>query len=236
MSAQAGIAASYDGARRVRSTPYARRLARERNVPLGSLKGSGPGGRILGQDVMGFVPAAKPSAEPHPEILQQPVMAAMPEALAVRVEMAALETLARDLGALQASVSAQVVVLKAGAMALGATTGWPDQDALLLDGTERILFKGLQAASLGAVAARRTPAKDHETAGLAVSFLARKGIRPVAARLVEGSPARLIIGAAADGHAECLLSYDPDRIDAEMAAGFLDELRGLLETPLRILV
>src|ERR1700750_3399272 len=47
--------------RRLAVSPYARRLARERSIPLETLSGSGPAGRILAADVTGFVPVAAPA-------------------------------------------------------------------------------------------------------------------------------------------------------------------------------
>jgi pyruvate dehydrogenase E2 component (dihydrolipoamide acetyltransferase) len=38
-------------------TPYARRLAAERSLNLGDIRGSGPGGRIVGRDALGVKPA-----------------------------------------------------------------------------------------------------------------------------------------------------------------------------------
>ena len=52
-----------DGGARPRSSPLARRLAAERGVPLGTIQGSGPGGRIVKRDVEG---AAAPSAARTP--------------------------------------------------------------------------------------------------------------------------------------------------------------------------
>jgi len=46
---------------RPRASPLARRMARERGVDLGTLRGSGPGGRILKADVLS-APAAQPAA------------------------------------------------------------------------------------------------------------------------------------------------------------------------------
>ncbi|MCE2874500.1 MAG: 2-oxo acid dehydrogenase subunit E2 [Planctomycetaceae bacterium] len=40
------------GGQRVRVSPVARRMAEEHGIPLGSLQGSGPGGRIIKRDVM----------------------------------------------------------------------------------------------------------------------------------------------------------------------------------------
>ncbi len=47
-------------ASRLAVSPYARRLARERNLPLDALRGSGPRGRILAADVLEFVPVDAP--------------------------------------------------------------------------------------------------------------------------------------------------------------------------------
>ena len=46
------------GGERVRASPLARRIARERGVELTGLSGSGPGGRIVKADVLGSPPAA----------------------------------------------------------------------------------------------------------------------------------------------------------------------------------
>ena len=42
---------------RVKASPLARRMAREQNVDLGSVRGSGPGGRIVKRDLEGAAPA-----------------------------------------------------------------------------------------------------------------------------------------------------------------------------------
>jgi pyruvate dehydrogenase E2 component (dihydrolipoamide acetyltransferase) len=52
-----------DGAR-VKASPVARRIARERGIDLGSVSGSGPGGRIVRADVEGSRPAPAPAPAP----------------------------------------------------------------------------------------------------------------------------------------------------------------------------
>jgi pyruvate dehydrogenase E2 component (dihydrolipoamide acetyltransferase) len=54
-----------DGGERVKASPVARRIARERGVDLEALAGSGPGGRIVKADVEAAV--AAPAAPPKPE-------------------------------------------------------------------------------------------------------------------------------------------------------------------------
>jgi len=63
---QPGQAAdSGDGDGRVKASPLARRIARERGVDLATLSGSGPGGRIIKADVEG-AGAAAPAAQAAP--------------------------------------------------------------------------------------------------------------------------------------------------------------------------
>ncbi len=58
---------------RVKASPLARRIAKEKGVDLGSLSGSGPGGRIIKADVEsaqagGAAPAAAPAAPAAPRL------------------------------------------------------------------------------------------------------------------------------------------------------------------------
>jgi pyruvate dehydrogenase E2 component (dihydrolipoamide acetyltransferase) len=76
----AAPAASGANGTRVRATPLVRRLARESGVDLGTLTGSGPGGRIIRADLDRATPA--PAAAPAPSA---PVPAEQPAAVAVPV-------------------------------------------------------------------------------------------------------------------------------------------------------
>ena len=58
-------AAEPDG--EVRASPIARRLARERGIDLTQVTGTGPGGRIVEKDILGYTPPAAP--EPAAEIV-----------------------------------------------------------------------------------------------------------------------------------------------------------------------
>ena len=53
-----------DGGERVKASPIARRMAREKGLELSSLRGTGPGGRIVKADVESATPAAAPRAAP----------------------------------------------------------------------------------------------------------------------------------------------------------------------------
>ncbi len=58
--------AAADG-ERVKASPIAKRLARERGLDLGTLHGSGPGGRIVKSDVEGAEAPAEPTPSTQPE-------------------------------------------------------------------------------------------------------------------------------------------------------------------------
>ena len=62
---------SVPAAGEVRSSPIARRLARERGIDLARITGTGPGGRIVEQDVLGYEEA--PSAAVAPPVSAQRV-------------------------------------------------------------------------------------------------------------------------------------------------------------------
>jgi pyruvate dehydrogenase E2 component (dihydrolipoamide acetyltransferase) len=83
-------AAATDRERGIRSSPLVRRLAREHGVDLARVQGSGRGGRITKDDILGFIETAAPVAEPEapPEEREAPaapapVVEAVEEAPAV---------------------------------------------------------------------------------------------------------------------------------------------------------
>src|SRR3954447_19103540 len=63
-AASTGIAdeESNDGGR-TRVSPLARRIAAEKNIDLGQVRGSGPGGRIIQRDIINFQPFAQPKED-----------------------------------------------------------------------------------------------------------------------------------------------------------------------------
>jgi pyruvate dehydrogenase E2 component (dihydrolipoamide acetyltransferase) len=80
--------ASGEAAERVRASPLAKKIARERGVDLSALSGSGPGGRIVERDVE-RAPAKRPAAAeaaPRPRAVAAATRAEAPPA-ATRVEL-----------------------------------------------------------------------------------------------------------------------------------------------------
>jgi pyruvate dehydrogenase E2 component (dihydrolipoamide acetyltransferase) len=59
-----------NGGRRLRVSPLARRIAAQRNIDLSALNGSGPGGRIVKEDLLS--PAAPSSPPSPPQVLTAP--------------------------------------------------------------------------------------------------------------------------------------------------------------------
>src|SRR4029077_6193795 len=67
------------------SSPLARRMARDLGVPLDSLQGSGPQGRIIAKDVQGFRGASSPSPAQVPLESKSIPLSAMRRTIAKRL-------------------------------------------------------------------------------------------------------------------------------------------------------
>ena len=61
---------------RVKASPLARKIAKEKGINLKDVKGSAEGGRIIKKDVEEYVPSAKPAAAPAREAAPAPAAAA----------------------------------------------------------------------------------------------------------------------------------------------------------------
>ena len=85
-------AARTDG--RVKASPLARRIAKQRGVDLHSLQGSGPGGRIIKADVENAPPAGAAAAVPA----ASPVVPSTPETAKGAVEIIELSKLQQTVG------------------------------------------------------------------------------------------------------------------------------------------
>jgi pyruvate dehydrogenase E2 component (dihydrolipoamide acetyltransferase) len=96
----AGDASEADG-ERVKASPLARRLAKEKGLDLGSLHGSGPGGRVVKADVEGAAASTGPAPSTQPE-------GAGPVA-----ETAKGETQTRELNKLQQTIARRMAESKA---------------------------------------------------------------------------------------------------------------------------
>ncbi len=105
------------GGQRPKASPLARRLAREKGLDLGHLKGSGPGGRIVKADVekAGTAPAAAPlavEAPPSPAAPPSPLAPPSPAA-PPSPETAKGQVTYEELSKLQATIARRMAESKA---------------------------------------------------------------------------------------------------------------------------
>lgn len=228
-------------ARRLPASPYARRLARERALPLEALRGSGPGGRILAADVQAFVPSAvqplqvlAPAASPS---IVPPQLAGYAASIALHPLRDLLATLERA----GHSLAAEDPLLCAVGRAFPETEAHASV-ALELAGRQAV-FADIATMSPAACRAKRLAAlastRDDTqlAAALSLKLLEQGGIRPVAMPLLPGRAMRLTIAFdSAAAHAECLLTTDIAQVDETAAAAWLDRFRTAIENPLRLFV
>ncbi|TPK56170.1 hypothetical protein FJ546_27555 [Mesorhizobium sp. B2-4-19] len=233
---------------RLAVSPYARRLARERSLPLETLRGSGPGGRILAADVQAFVPVAAPLVSPN---VAAPAAALSPTApriaaFATSVALGALQDL---LAALERSghvLAIDDVLLRAAgrafvAMPQAARSGGASV-ALELAGRQTVFamtpetpLTSLRAMRLAALADSRDETETPAT--LSLRLLSASDIRPVMTPLLPGRAMRLTVSPDTPGdHAECLLTIDAASVDEATAAAWLATLKSAIEQPLRLFV
>ncbi|QND58029.1 E3 binding domain-containing protein [Mesorhizobium huakuii] len=233
---------------RLAVSPYARRLARERSLPLEALRGSGPGGRILAADVQAFVPAAAPIVSPDAVALVATLSPAAPRiaAFATSVALGALQDL---LAALESSghvFAVDDVLLRAAGRAFAempeAARFGGTSVALELAGRQAV-FTVVPEMSLTSVRAMRLAAwadsrDDTETpAVLSLRLLPASDIRPMMMPLLPRRAMRLTVSLDTPGdHAECLLTVDAASVDEAAAAGWLATLKSAIEQPLRLFV
>lgn len=216
------------------SSPYARRLARERGLSLEALKGTGPNGRIVAADIAAYT--ARPSA---------PAVASGPQAsaLGTTIQLATLLQLLAGFADADTPFTLEDVVLRAAGCALDdvpETTGLAGAPVALEQKAGQLVFADIRKGSLGPLRARRLAAieagSDHsaEPATLSLKLLAATGIRPVMMPLKPGRSMRLVLSAG-PATGECLLSFDAAEVSEDAATELLTRFKAYLELPLRLL-
>jgi pyruvate dehydrogenase E2 component (dihydrolipoamide acetyltransferase) len=103
-------------AERVKASPLARRLARERGVDVRLLRGSGPGGRVVRADIERAAAPAAPAAAaaaPRPAVAAAPVPAAPAVAVPAAVAAAAAAGEAVPLTPIRRAIATRMVQSKA---------------------------------------------------------------------------------------------------------------------------
>ncbi|QND67407.1 hypothetical protein HB777_28065 [Mesorhizobium loti] len=229
---------------RLAASPYARRLARERALPLETLRGSGPDGRILAADVLGFVPAAAPVNPP--DIVAPSVAAPRIAAFAASVALTALQDLLAALESTGRAFDLDDVLLRAAGRVFGeipdAAKAGDTSVALELPGRQ-VMFATVPEMSLTSLHATRLAAladnRDDADmpALLSIRLPPASDIRPLMLPLLPGRAMRLAVSVSSAGdHAECLLITDAASIDEAIAAAWLAALKSAIEHPLRLFV
>ena len=232
---------------RVAVSPYARRLARERSLPLEALRGSGPGGRILAADVQAFVPVAPPVVSPDVATLAAPSPAVSRiAAFATSVAFGALQDLLAALGSSGHVFALDDVLLRAAGRAFAempdTTKVGTNSVALELAGRQTVFamdpempLASLRAMRLAALADNRD--ETETPAVLSLRLLPASDIRPMMAPLLPGRAMRLTVSLDTPGdRAECLLTIDSASVDEATAAAWLATLKSAIEQPLRLFV
>ena len=229
------MAGSLAPAIRLATSPYARKLAAARGIPLELMRGSGPAGRIVAKDVETFlfVPAAHVAAPTG--------IAASAFAATVQLE-ATLRTL-EGFAASGTPFDLEDMVLRAIGCALDDVPvgGQVDGNPVALEfKSTQLVFDRIRKVSLAPLRSRRLAAiaagDNHSgsPAVISVRMLAGTAIRPVSMPLLKTRAMRLVL-AVGLGTAEALLSFDAARVDEDTAAEVLTRMKAYLEMPLLLL-
>ncbi|TSE13236.1 hypothetical protein C1D09_005065 [Mesorhizobium intechi] len=233
---------------RLAVSPYARRLAHERSLPLETLRGSGPGGRILAADVQAFVPVAAPLVSPDAVAPAAALSPTAPRiaAFATSVALGALRDLLTALENSGHVFALDDVLLRAAGRAFAdmpeAARFGGASVALELAGRQAVFamipempLTSLRIMRLAALADSRD--ETETPAALSLRLLPASDIRPMMMPLLAGRAMRLTVLPETPGdHAECLLTIDAASVDEAAAAEWLASLRSAIEQPLRLFV
>jgi len=218
-------------AARTRSTPYARRLAHERGIPLQQLRGSGPNGRIVAADIAAHV--TMPPAPIEPPVAHS--RAVTLGAFAATIDIRATRKLLADFTSSGHAVTLDDMVLRALAVAMSGMR----TDAIHVEaGGWQVTVLAVASMSLGALhsaraAALGAAATPTEPADVSLRLL-DASLRPILMPLLPGRSMRLALSAGAD-LAEALIVFDAAQVDEDRAGALLGQFRENLENPLRML-
>jgi len=215
-------------------SPYARRLARERGVALPVMVGSGPLGRVVAADVLGYLAAPAPRA-PEPDL---PLRAAAVLTFSAAVSLAGLYRLAAEAERVGLVIAPEDAAARAAARALeGVAPGL----ALEVDGRQ-VMVGTVPGLSVGAERRQRRDALDRGAdasatpAAASLLVLEAGRIVPLALPILPGRRFRFVLftdSVAETGQA--LLCADGDALTPSRAAALLGAFVAALEHPLALL-
>ncbi|MER8855380.1 E3 binding domain-containing protein [Mesorhizobium australicum] len=226
---------------RLAVSPYARRLARERDLPLSTLRGSGPGGRILAADVLSFVAI---STHDIPPAAAPTIAAPRIAAFAASITLGALKDLLGAIEVLGKSLDFDEILLRAVGRAFAEVSDAAKGGAVALElaGRQAVFATVPEMPLTSLRAVRRAILTDNrddadKPAVLSLQLLPASDIRPLAMPLLPGRAMRLTISINTAGdHAECLLTIDAASVDETAAVAWFATLKSAIEHPLRLFV
>mgnify|MGYP001302891334 CR=1 FL=1 len=213
------------------ASPYARRLAREQDLPLASIAGTGPGGRVVAVDVLNFeLPAPAP-------------MTTVPlSAFSATVDLGALSAILTQFADAGHDITAADALVRATTKALAAD---PRDDApgtaIIAVETPQgdIILTGSDKMSVSAQRAQQLAA-DPVSPGDAVAELSlwvqpHHGIRSAILPLRPNRDLRLIATISADQtQADLLIVFSTTQTTETRAAGLLADIQNNLHESLML--
>ncbi len=157
---------------RVKASPLARRIARERGIELSSITGTGPDGRIIAEDIdraAAGAPAAPPAAAPAPtgEVEQVPLTS-------IRRTIARRLTEAWQVPVFQLQVSADMT--RANAVVAGARELHPDVKVSVTDLLTKICASALVRHPEVNVSFTEEALLRHPSANVGIAVAAPQGL------------------------------------------------------------
>jgi hypothetical protein len=244
--AASAVVPSGDAARIV-ATPYARRLARDAQLDLSSITGSGPRGRIKAADVLraresNAALSIAPAAAATHRVAPAGTTAAMPSFVATDVDVSALRAVdARLAGTRDRAFERTAYVALACIKALGAEDEAPIRLGFPID-HGMALLEGSVRDTLSAVAARLARMEPAAGGGDAAIFIVEGRTRLVVPAVPQGwrlaigiGGVRQIRGGDATHEMTVSIVYEGAAVDHDRAAAWLSRVAALLEEPLHLL-
>ena len=234
---------------RISASPYARRLAKMRSIPLGLLTGTGTAGRIVAADVFAY----KPVSDAHPtlpvaanaevrpfELRMQPASSRSAFSTVISpVHLNALLTNARTAGIF---MELDDIALRAAAQAM-AVAGLPGQNPIAFEsGARRIIVDTDLRLSIGhhrkarLAALERTSEEPEGKVLLSLQIAGATRVTSLLISLPPGQAMRLRLSKHnEEENLSALLCTDPEAIPDEMAVAFISAFSEALEQPLALL-
>jgi len=221
------------------ASPYARKLARERGVALVNLAGSGPSGRIVAADILSFTQAA--AFLPSPAVQVDTIGSLRPAitvaAIAAEVRIEKVRKLLFQFAALH-DLKLETLVLRAAARALHSR-GSEGTISLEVGRHERHAVDVQEASTLSIGTLddllKTQTAERPAQAIVSIRRIATRGVRVLSTPLLPGHRMRLTLSGNED-IAECMPSFDTQKITEDDAVEWLADVRDALESPLRLFV